>query len=250
MRNTSEVHVRSRIHAVSVLAAGLLSTVACAGVIAVPNGSFESPTVPNSVPFASPNIGTWQKAAMPGWWLGMGQTASDWDNLAGVFLNVGGASGVEGSQAAFLFATPGMSLSQNLAETFEVGQEYHLTVAAEGGGYGMLPGVPLQIRLYYRDGANNPVVIGSATMLNTNASGELTQLTDFTYHMPAVQVGDPWAGEAIGIEIASPVDFANMGGYWDIDNVRLSSSPVPEPLVMGLFAPAACLMLVRYRRAG
>jgi hypothetical protein len=186
---------------------------------------------------------------MPGWWTTSGQTASDWNNLAGTFLNVAGANGIDGNQAAFIFAEPQMSISQDLTDTFQVGQSYHLTMAAEGGGYGMALGVPLQIGLYYRDGSNQPVVIGTATILNTNPGNPLTQLTDFTYDMPGVQAGDAWAGKPIGIVIASAADFTNQGGYWDVDNVRLASTPVPEPVMLAVAGPAAFFLLARKRRA-
>lgn len=220
---------------------------ACAGVVVVPNGSFESPTVPDELPWAQPGVGTWQKSAMPAWWVPSGQSADDWNNFTvGTFLNVEGATGVEGNQAAFFFAVPGLSLSQDLTDVFQVGQSYHLTMAAEGGGYGMQLGVPLQIRLYYRDALNQPTVIDAATTLNTNPGSALTQLTDFTLDIPAVQSGDAWAGKPIGIEIASAADFSNAGGYWDIDNVRLTS--VPEPALLGVVVPAAIVALRRRRR--
>jgi hypothetical protein len=239
---------RSPMNTVYAVAATLVASIACAGVVVVPNGSFEGPTVPNELPWAGPDIDTWQKSAMPGWWLSTGQTASDWYNLSGVFLNVGGTAGVEGNQAAFLFAAPGTSLSQDLTDSFQIGQSYHLTMAAEGGGYGMLLDVPMEIRLYYRDALNQPTVIGAATILNTNPGNSLTQLTDFTLDIPAVQLGDAWAGKPIGIEIASAADFSNAGGYWDIDNVRLTAVSVPEPALFGVLVPAGLVALRRRRR--
>ena len=40
-----------------------------------------------------------------------------------------------------------------------------------------------------------------------------------------------WAGRNLGILIASTVDFSLMGGYWDVDNVRLAS--VQAPMLSG-----------------
>jgi hypothetical protein len=57
-----------------------------------------------------------------------------------------------------------------------------------------------------------------------------THFVDFTLHVPAVKASDPWAGQNIGIQILSTVDTNLQGGYWDLDNVRLTS--VLEPVLV------------------
>ena len=54
---------------------------------------------------------------------------------------------------------------------------------------------------------------------------------DFQAHVADVQAGDPWAGQHIGIQLLSTVDPSLAGGYWDLDNVRLSqrSRPADNP---------------------
>ena len=53
--------------------------------------------------------------------------------------------------------------------------------------------------------------------------------TDFTVQVPTVTGREPWAGRHMGVQIASTVGFDKMGGFWDVDNVRLHAV---EDLVM------------------
>ena len=41
--------------------------------------------------------------------------------------------------------------------------------------------------------------------------------------MPTVQAEEPWAGESIGIAIRAT---GPMGGFWDLDNVRVTEYPL------------------------
>jgi len=207
----------------------------------VPNGSFEAPYLEMEEPFATASISDWQKAPVPQWWLGTGYTEQDWLNTCGVFVSVpfSPLSNLDGRQAAFLFSPPGCELYQDLTATFEVGQSYQLTVAVQGGGYGMMYGVPMEIRLYYRDG-NNRITVGAEEIINTNTSGSMSVLTDYQLDIPAVTAGDGWAGKNIGVQLISTADFTNMGGFWDIDNVRLLS--IPEPVSLALLAIGTLLL--------
>jgi hypothetical protein len=55
-----------------------------------------------------------------------------------------------------------------------------------------------------------------------------THLIDFQAQAPTVQPGDPWAGQQIGVRLRSSlVDTNLVGGYWDLDNVRLHASQAP-----------------------
>src|SRR4029077_12323228 len=55
-----------------------------------------------------------------------------------------------------------------------------------------------------------------------------THLIDFQAIVPTVKASDPWADKNIGIQLASTVGFDLQGGYWDMDNVRLTESLVPN----------------------
>jgi hypothetical protein len=204
----------------------------------VPNYSFESP----ATDFASPPMDGWQKAPQPIWYDDSGGFA--WDQLAGQFLNPTNGSpdhldNAEGSQGAFLFAMPDLAIFQdhtsisgtngalapNFNARFDVGKSYALTVGVLGGGGGMTNGATLQISLYYRDATSNKVIVAATTVTNTPALfPSKTHFTDFQVNVPAVKTNDAWAGQHIGIQLASTVGFDQLGGYWDLDNVRLTES--------------------------
>ena len=211
-----------------------------AGTIFVPNGSFETP----ATPFAGPEMDSWQKAPQPFWF----PPTNNWDQVVGQFLNTpegnpGHITNMDGSQAAFMFAVPDAGIFQDfntisgtntsskhdfLAQ-YEAGKSYTLSVGVLGNGGGMQEGVMLKLSLYYRDISSNIVTIGETIITN---SAELfptnTYFTDFQVRLPKVQASDAWAGKRVGIQIASLANFVNQGGYWDIDNVRLTESVVPN----------------------
>ncbi len=217
------------------LAAGSLQTL-WAGTINIPNGSFEAPYVDMVSPFATSSISDWQKAPVPAWWTGAGYSEQQWTDSAGVFVNVPfqPVDNVDGRQAAFMFSPSGYELFQDLAASFEVGQSYTLTVGIEGGGYGMKLGVPMEIRMYYRDDTGNRITVGSTEVINTNGSGAMSHLTDYQLDIQAVLADDAWAGKNIGVQLISTVGFEDAGGFWNIDNVRLIS--IPEPISLSLLA--------------
>jgi len=211
-----------------------------AGTIYVPNGSFESPVVPPVTPYAIPDLNAWEKSDQPAWYDPSQNYDTQWADLMGTFYNVPFPDefidNCEGIQAAFLFALPDVAIFQDYNSiddtsptpshafnaTFNVGRSYNLTVGVIGGGGGMKPGATLRLSLYYRDASSNMVTVAatiitnSATLFPTN-----THLVDFQVHVPTVQPGDAWAGQNIGVQIASTVGFDIPGGYWDLDNVRL-----------------------------
>lgn len=204
--------------------------------IALPNASFESP----ATVFVDTQIDDWQKSPQPFWYDAAAN--GPWEQLTGVFLNTPPDStnqdhivNLNGSQAAFLFALPGVALFLDRSSTtnafnaaFEPGKSYQLTVGVLGNGGGMAAGATLQAALYYRDAADNFVPVGSVTITNGNALfPNHTNLVDFTARVPAVNPTDPWAGKPIGVQIASTCDFALAGGYWDVDNVRLVAVQAP-----------------------
>ena len=216
--------------------------------IDVPNGSFESPAVPPAPPYAGPDVDNWQKTAQPGWY---DTNNGPWTQLTGIFYNVpypgSYIDNCDGSQAAFLFALPDVGLFQDynsisgtnttpdhaLNAKFTRGKAYALTVGLIGGGGSMAPGVSIQLSLYYRDGASNLITVAATNVVyTTNAFPTNTHLVDFQVQVPGVKAGDPWAGQNIGIQLLSTANFGNAGGYWDLDNVRLSE--VVAPALNGL----------------
>jgi len=218
---------------------------ALAASISIPNGSFESPFATFGV---DPHIDSWQKTAQPPDYDPSGNYL--WEQLTGVFQNTTNTSpdhidNCDGNQAAWMFADPEVGLFQDyntmdwndstpthaFNAIFEPGKSYHLKLGLIGGGYGMLDGVTLQLSLYYRDALSNQVIVGAATIAyNSTIFTNRTHFIDFSADVPAVKASDPWAGKNIGIQILSTVDTNLQGGYWDLDNVRLTS--IREPVLV------------------
>ncbi len=219
-----------------------------AATVDIPNGSFESPTVPPGFP-AFPVVDSWQKSAQPPGVVLPGTIT--WDQLAGVFPNTPvGASdhidNMDGSQAAYMFAIPGVTLFQDLSATYGVGLAQNLTVGVIGGGGGMPEGSSFLLDLYYRDGGNNMVTVGATPIIFTAAGFPgTTHFLDVQVNVPTVQPGDAWAGKPIGVQLLAT---GGTGvGYWDLDNARLVT--VPEPSTLGLLALGlGGLVVARLRR--
>ena len=214
-----------------------------AATITIPNGSFESPPTT----YANPFIDSWQQVPQPD--LGDPNTL-----VTGVFSNQPPSDfyhidNCDGNQAIFLFATPQTAIFQDydstdyanptpthaFSATFEVDKAYTLTVGVLGGtnlAYPMKEGTTLELSLYYRDSLSNQVTVAATSITN---SGVLfptpTHLVDFEVQVPAVKASDPWAGRHIGLQLRSTLTDLNLlGGYWDLDNVRLSSIATPALL--------------------
>lgn len=233
-----------------------------AATIAIPGGSFESPAPFPGWP-VNTSIDSWQESPQPGWYDPMLMGGYSWDQLSGVFPNPPPSSpanhidNMHGSQAAYLFAVPGVALFQDYGTMdwddgapthafdarFEVGNAYRLTVGVIGGS-GLGDGASLQISLYYRDGLNNIVPVGSQDIIYSAAAfPNITHFSDYEAVVPVVQAGDAWAGQNIGVSVmvTSP-----GGAYWDIDNVRLTV--VPEPGTVTLLALGLGGVLAAWRR--
>jgi len=202
----------------------------------VANASFESP----DTDFADPRMDAWRKAPEPSWY--QGGNGFPWEQLVGQFLNTPPGSSnhidnVDGEQGAFLFALPDVAIFQDFVSLaghdfnarFEVGKSYALTVGLLGGNGGMSNGATFEISLYYRDANSNVVAVAAATISNTAALFPTnTHLSDFQVRTPIVLATNSWAGQNIGVRLASTVGFGLQGGYWDIDNVRLVENVVPN----------------------
>jgi hypothetical protein len=222
-----------------------------AGRLAVPNGSFEVPEAPRETPYAFTNIAEWQKSDQPIWYDPSQNNGALWTDLAGQFFNVPFPGqfidNCDGAQGAFIFGVPEVALFQdydsisesNTTHTFDAkfrtGASYDLTVGLIGGGFGMKPGVTLELSLYYRDASSNKVKVAST---NVAHSAELfptnTHFVDFQVHLPTVKATDPWAEQHIGIQLLSTTSFELAGGYWDVDNVRLTETPAQSLTLTGM----------------
>ena len=220
--------------------------------IDVPNYSFESPTIPPVSPYAAPDIDYWQKSPQPAWYDPSQNDNTPWDDLMGEFYNVPFPGqfidNCTGNQAAFMFALPDVALFQDfdsfsgtnapthaLSAAFSPGKAYSLTVGLIGGGGGMAQGATFQLALYYRDASKNMVTVAATAVTNTTAAFPTnTHLVDYQVQMPGVKATDPWAGQHIGIQLLSTVGFDLVGGYWDLDNVRLAETVPPALANPGL----------------
>ena len=214
--------------------------------IIVPNNSFESPVVPEVNPYAIPDLNAWEKSASPVWYDPSQNYDTPWADLMGTFYNAPTNTFIDncdGVQAAFLFALPGVAIFQdynskddsstNATHAFNVaytvGKAYTLTVGVIGGGGGMPPGATLQLSLYYRDAFSNQVIVAATTITNSaTLFPTTTHLVDFQVQIPNILSTDPWAGQNLGIQLLSTVDFAHAGGYWDVDDVRLTEVVAPQ----------------------
>jgi hypothetical protein len=204
--------------------------------IAIPNNSFESP----ATVYVDTHIDYWQKTAKPPSYAETNGFL--WDQLSGLFLNTSPASSdhidnCDGSQSAYLFAVPDVGLLQDYDSgdwahtnslhsfnaTFEAGKGYRLTVGIIGGGGGMAEGATLALSLYYREGASLIAVAVTNLVFTRSVFPTTTHLVDISLDLPAVAVSAPCVGKHIGIELLSTVNTNLEGGYWDVDNVRLSA---------------------------
>ena len=79
---------------------------------------------------------------------------------------------------------------------------------------------------------------------NDNTSGGIFALTDYSAVLGQVKSTDPWNGATIGIQLFSD---SNNGGYFDVDNVRLTST-TPEPTSLSLLAIGAAGLMARRRK--
>src|SRR5882762_4239486 len=222
-----------------VILTGILQVQAAS--IFIPNGSFEFPPTD----FAAPEMAAWQKAPQPVWY---NDPVFPWPLLMGQFLNTSNGSpdyidNMDGRQAAYLFAVPQVAIFEDYnsisgtdsAPThefnaqFEAGKSYTLTVGVLGGGGGMSNGATFEISMYYRDASSNMVTVAATTITNTpELFPTRTHFIDFEVRIPFVKATDASAGKRIGVQLASTVGFDMAAGYWDVDNVRLTESVVPN----------------------
>lgn len=244
MKNVLRVNLARRTGAGLFLAG---SMAASGQAIPIPNGSFESPGVDPAIDVTT-TVGSWQKAPQPAYF-NSSVFGFTWDQTAGLFGNTppGNAShidNVDGNQAAYLLPFADVGLSQTLSSSYAVGFSYELTVGVLGKSM-PADGDVLTLSLYYTS-SGNPVTVASTAITYTAASlPSGTHLTDFTVNLPAVQAGNAWADQGIGVAITSTSGAG--AGYWDVDNVRLSATAVPEPgsLALAAFGLGGLLLATR-----
>ncbi|MGV3773751.1 MAG: hypothetical protein ACO1QB_12675 [Verrucomicrobiales bacterium] len=220
-----------------------------ADTLVVPNGSFETP----ETPFVDTRVDHWQKNQKPDWYDESGGFL--WDQLAGVFKNTEPGQpdhivNIDGNQALYLFAVPQAGFfqdynsvdwndaapSREFNATYQPGNSYSMKVGVVGGGGGMVEGATLQLVLYYRGSLGQMVTVASAQVTHTTALfPDVNHLVDVEVAVPPVKATDEWAGKNIGIMMVSTVAGDKAGGFWDIDNVRLSAMPAPSEVPNGSF---------------
>ncbi|HKQ39982.1 MAG TPA: hypothetical protein VJ063_18030 [Verrucomicrobiae bacterium] len=215
-----------------------------AGTINIPNGSFEGP----DTTFADPRMDSWQDYPKPVWYDELAN--GPWDFLTGVFENTEpGASNhirnIHGTQAAFMINAPAVGFFQDYNSTdwanplpthafdvtFEPGKAYQLTVGFIGGGGNMPPGASVAAALYYRDASSNMVFVAMTNVVHSTVLfPTATNFVDIPLWTRVVRASDPHANQKIGIAIFSTLMDTNyLGGYWDIDNVRLRETLIDVP---------------------
>lgn len=199
----------------------------------VPNASFERP----ATPFVDTRIESWIKTPKPADYVESGGQL--WDQLNGVFKNTNPEKpnhidNIDGNQAAYLFAVPDTGISLEGTEIggsfpvrFSVGDAFSLTVGVIGGGGNMAEGAGLRVELYALGDGGTRIPVRSTTVLfSMDQFPSTTHFVDVSVSTPEVSAADAWAGRSLGIGIYSAVtrDSGLAGGYWDLDNVRLTAS--------------------------
>ena len=222
------------------------SSLLCAQPINVANYSFELPTTS----FVDPRVDSWTKSPQPEWFQPQGGIT--WDQLSGVFANtaLGTPSHIEnlnGSQAVYLFALPQAGFGQILADRYEAGLQYSMTVALRGGG-NIVAGSNLLLGLFYVDDLG--VQVPLATTIVSYSPSDFAQpslLRDRQVTSAFLAEDHAALGRNIGLQI-----LATSGGgegYWDLDNVRVVAHAVPEPHEWSFVAAAVPVLLWSRRRA-
>jgi hypothetical protein len=221
----------------SVLSLLMLSAIAAADPIAIPNFSFEMPPVTrdDQNPFgALPYIDDWDETLVG--------PADEFDQNTGVFLNTDPGSpdritNANSDRLAFMSSLIGNTIRQNLAATYQVGQGYEFTVAiGKSSTFPVGSTEQLQVALFYVNGGSEQII--ASTMVSGSSVGTTT-LSDISVTLQNVAPGDPWAGQPVGVMVRPAVtDNDNDGeGFWNIDFARLERTPpIPAASTWGLVA--------------
>ncbi|MEN8126788.1 MAG: hypothetical protein ABFR90_03175 [Planctomycetota bacterium] len=187
---------------------------AMADSIPVANHSFEDPVVPFAEPYALPYVIGWTEL----------DNDPDLSANTGAFLNVTGIAGTDANQLAFLGGEEGNALLQDLSASYQVGKSYKMTVGVcVSAQFPPYDPNGLELAFYYTE-PGDPNRFDIVSSFTPPPSGFIsTILDDNSVYLPTVQTEDAWAGETIGIAIRAT---GPMGGYWDLDNVRVVEYPL------------------------
>ncbi|MCW5558586.1 MAG: hypothetical protein KIT22_12235 [Verrucomicrobiae bacterium] len=231
MRSATKVRTDA-IPGVLIPVLGLLASLAMSAraatlSIEVPNGSFERP----ATVFVSTDIEAWQKSPEPP---NHEPDGFPWFQRAGIFKNTAPSRpdhipNLDGDQALYLFAVPGVGVfQQGTSESgafpvaYQAGDVFTLTVGLIGGGGNMPEGARMRLELGYVDTTGNRQPIARTEAVHSREQfPTTTHLIDFTVSTPPVKDSDPWSGRPLSLELVS-VGSEFIGGYWDLDHVRLT----------------------------
>ena len=210
-----------------VVAVAMSIASACADSIPVANHSFEIPAIdPIENPFmAIPVAPFWIELDLD----------TDYSANTGIFRNTPPDSpygdhivNAHGNQLAFLSSQSGNAFLQDLPATYQAGKRYRLDVdvcpSMRYPPAAVDPNNALILEFYTYNNEPNLVSLRTAPVLATELT--VNFLKTFSVSLPTVQANDPWAGKSIGIALRAN---GLPGGYWDMDNVRVTAFPrVPE----------------------
>ena len=237
------------------LTIGLPGASALADVITVQNNSFETPTVTG---LGNPFVTSWSTP---------GPVSTEFPPGSGNFVNTNcgnfintpvGAQdhidNVDGNQAAFVSALSGNEFNQTLGVNFEAGKSYTLTVGIGhnyGGGNPAFqpdPTAKMTLRIFYTDAQSVRHYLASTDVINSAATGlSATHLLDFSATTALLAANNAAVGSPLSISMISASPVANSGGFFDLDNVRVSSA-LPEPTSLSLVVIGTGALLARRRR--
>jgi len=201
-----------------------------ADAIPVVNHSFEFPVIdPVENPFyAIPFVPLWIEIDI--------DADPDYPSkFVGIFLNPPADSpngdhivNANGNQLAFLYSGSGNALLQDLDAVYTAGKRYRLDVdVCPSKRYppaGVNPDNTLALEFYYLDNAFERHTIRTTSV----PAWDLTQnfLKTYSLTLPPVKDTDAWVNKTIGIALRAE---GNTGGFWDLDNVRVTAFPkTPE----------------------
>ncbi len=225
------------------------STVMASAVaqVAVPNGSFESPTV-SPVGFGvSLTIDDWTTTGPANEVVDIGSGPQN--SGVGIFPNpssgAGSINNADQNQLAYMFSNSTHTLSQVLDTDFQADEQYILTVGVANAGAIPSAGDTLTIQLFYTTTDDPPTQVIVATRNVVEGTDTLSQseLTDFSASTsgPLDETFPEAAGRPIGILFTTT---GVGGGEFDLDNVR-----IPEPGTIGIAGIAGMLSVFVRRRS-
>lgn len=167
------------------------------------------------------------------------------DDAAYTGTTGGGTIGSMLGANAFYFgsAGDGQGIEQVLTDTFEADTDYALTVAVGTRKGGLASTAELTMQL-----VAGSTVIASQVVRNPNADS----FADFTLNYDSAVAGATFSsawGEALTVRFLE--NDSQFAGEMDIDHVRLTFTPVPEPSTWALLVTGSALACAGlWRRRG